>query len=255
MDLDAISCQSRIELLDFVRGLTLVSMIFYHLCYNLYYLFDHSALIPWFSSAVGGFWQETICVSFLLLAGVCAHFTRRPYLRTLKLAGCALLITVVTWLAMPGELIVFGILHCMTLCTLFFAVCQPLLRRIPPGAGLVITLLLYAVTFSVPRGTLGIGALSVALPRSWYASYWLSILGLLSPDFFSADYFPIFPYLFVFLGGYYLYPYIAALPRRIRSLRCPPINFLGRHSLFLYLLHQPVLYGAMLLFFCIFSVG
>ena len=249
MEIELSPRRGRIELLDLIRGLTLISMILYHLCYNLYYLFGLRAQLIWYPSAIGGFWQETICVSFLILAGACTHFMRRPYLRAFKLAGCALLITVVTWIAMPGELIVFGILHCMTLCTLFFAVCRPLLRRIPPAAGLFLSVLFYVVTFSVPYGTLGIGSLSTALPRSWYVSYWLSIFGFLSPDFFSADYFPIFPYLFVFLSGYYLYPYIAALPERLRGLRCAPLNFLGRHSLIIYLLHQPVLYGAMLLLF------
>lgn len=249
MDFNLSPPRFRIELLDLIRGATLISMIFYHLCYNLYYLFGRDAWIPWYPSAIGGIWQETICLSFLLLAGVCTHFMRHTWRRLALLAGSALLITLVTWLITPGELIVFGILHCMTLCTLVFLIARPLLRRIPPSAGLLLTFVCFLTTVSVPRGTFGIGPLSILLPRSWYVSYWLSIFGLLSPDFYSADYFPIFPYLFIFLCGYFLYSYIIMLPESILHLRCRPLNWLGRHSLLVYLLHQPILFGVMQLLF------
>ena len=74
---------------------------------------------------------------------------------------------------------------------------------------------------------------------------WLYPLGFPGPGFSSADYFPLLPWLFLFLVG-------AALGgwcldhRESRLLTAPlprALTFPGRRSLLIYLLHQPVLYG------------
>ena len=107
--------------------------------------------------------------------------------------------------------------------------------------------MLFLFTYHVPQHFLGIGPFQITLPSAWYVSYWLSLVGLLSPDFYSADYFPIFPYLFLFLAGYFLGK--LPLPDWMRRSHCRPLARLGQHSLIIYLLHQPILYGAMLPFF------
>lgn len=237
----------RYAVLDTLRGLTLLSMILYHLCYNLNYIFG--VPLPWYRSAGAQLWQLSICGTFLLLAGVCTHLTRRPFRRALRVGAAALLVSLVTYFFMPSELIVFGILHCMTWCLLFFAVARPLLRKIPTKTGLIVSLLLFAATYRVPRRYLLFQPFAIPLPQSWYLSYWLSVVGLLSPDFISADYFPIFPYMFLFLAGHFLGRGLNRLPESVRSFSIPPLSALGRHSMAVYLLHQPVLYGVMALIF------
>lgn len=237
----------RYTVLDTLRGLTLLSMILYHLCYNLNDIFG--VPLPWYRSAGTQLWQLSICGTFLLLAGVCTHLTRRPFRRALRVGAAALLVSLVTYCFMRSELIVFGILHCITWCLLFFAVARPLLRKIPVKTGLIVNILLFAATYRVPRRYLLFQPFAIPLPQSWYLSYWLSVIGLLSPDFSSADYFPIFPYMFLFLAGHFLGRWLDRLPESVRSFSIPPLSALGRHSMAVYLLHQPVLYGVMTLIF------
>ena len=66
----------------------------------------------------------------------------------------------------------------------------------------------------------------------------------------STDYFALLPWLFLFWAGYFLYGVVGR--QRMEPLHrsvCPPLGWLGRHSLLLYLLHQPVIYGVLLVAF------
>lgn len=236
---------TRYLFLDELRGLAILNMILFHLCWNIDHLLNIP--LPWYHGTAAHVWQLYICGSFLLLAGMCIHYTRHLARHILTLGGAAVLITVVTYLAGSETLIVFGILHCMTLCFLCYLLLRPLLLRLPAIPGLVLALMLFLFTYHVPQHFLGIGPFQITLPSAWYVSYWLSLVGLLSPDFYSADYFPIFPYLFLFLAGYFLGK--LPLPDWMRRSHCRPLAWLGQHSLIIYLLHQPILYGAMLPFF------
>lgn len=233
----------RYAVLDTLRGLALVGMILYHLCYNLHFIFGVS--LPWFQSAGAQFWQILNSGLFLLLAGICTHLTRKPYRRTLRVGAAALLVSLITFFFTPQECIVFGILHCMTWCMLFFAVFRSMLCKIPTVPGLICSVFLFALTYHVPQKYLLFEPFAIPLPESWYVSYWLSVIGFLSPDFVSADYFPIFPYLFLFLSGHFLGRWLHYLPESIRSFSVRPLAALGRHSMMIYLAHQPVLYGFM----------
>ena len=238
---------SRFTGLDTLRGFTLISMILYHICYNLAYIF-HIPL-PWYHTIGAHLWQLSICCTFLLLAGVCTHFTRRPVQRALRIGAAALTVTIVTYIFMPRELIVFGILHCMTWCLFSYAALEKLLRRVPQKFGLICSILLFFATFHVPQKYLLYQPFAIPLPQQWYLSYWLSIFGFISPDFFSADYFPIFPYIFLFFAGHFLGYQLYRLPKDIKDFSIRPLAFLGRHSLLVYLLHQPIVYGIMLFIF------
>lgn len=231
--------------LDELRGFSLISMIVFHFCWNIDHLLHIE--LTWYHTTGAHIWQFSICAVFLLLAGLCIHFTRRLTRHIITLAICALSITAVTWFTGPHTLVVFGILHCMTLCFLCYLLLRPLLRHIPTVPGLLISLLLFCFTYAVPYRYLGFPFLRIPLPNEWYASYWLSLLGLLSPDFYSSDYFPIFPNLFLFLAGYFLG--CLRLPDWMQKSHCRPLAWLGQHSLIIYLLHQPILYFCMLPFF------
>lgn len=236
---------ARYLFLDELRGLALLNMILFHVCWNVEALLDIP--LPWYHTFGAHAWQLYICGSFLLLAGLCLHYTRHLFRHILTLAVCSALITFATWLAGSETLVTFGILHCMTLCFLCYVVLRPLLRKIPAGLGLFITLLLFAFTYHITQHYLGLGPFQIPLPDEWYTSYWLSPLGLRAPDFYSSDYFPFFPYIFLFLAGYFLGKF--SLPDWMRKSRSRPLAWLGQHSLIIYLLHQPILYGIMMPFF------
>lgn len=80
----------------------------------------------------------------------------------------------------------------------------------------------------------------------WYANYFTAFFGFLPFDFYSTDYFALLPWLFLFWAGYFLHFCMGR--QRMEPLRrsvCPALGWMGRHSLLLYLLHQPVIYGVL----------
>ena len=98
-------------------------------------------------------------------------------------------------------------------------------------------------------GFLGFAGVPVLhLPQGWYANTITTALGFPYPSFVSSDYFSLLPWLLLFWTGYHLYrlrPETPALP----DIRLPGLMAMGRHSLVIYLLHQPVIYGLLALIF------
>ena len=235
----------RIACLDELRGLLLILMAIYHAQWNLQYLFGHPQ--QWFIEWPGFLLQTGTSTAFIVLAGVCTHFCRRPYRRAALLIGIAGGITLVTTLFSPGQGILFGIIHLMAACQLLYAVTARFLKKIPPLFGVIFFAFLFLITYHLPERILGIYSLNlyIPLPAAWYQSSVLSVFGFLSPDFFSADYFPILPYVFPFFCGHFLGYWLNRIPDALTSPHCPPLGWLGRHSLLFYLAHQPLLLGAM----------
>lgn len=225
--------KKRIWELDVFRGIGLLIMIGIHIAYDLMELFR---VIPedglWFFS------QGWAGVLFLLLSGLCATMGHHPIRRGLTVLGCGCVVTAATagmyllgW-ADRGIMIYFGILHCLGVCMLLW----PLLKKLPPWADLLLGAALIAL-----------GSL---LTRPIAGSTWLLVpLGLYPPDFATSDYYPLLPYLGYFLIGAFLGKTlyknrVSLLPEAWnRLLPCRMLGFLGRHSLTVYMLHQPVLYA------------
>lgn len=182
---------------------------------------------------------------FIVISGVSATLGSRSFRRGLIVFGCGMVITAVTcgmvWLDMldSSNLILFGVLHLLGVCMMLY----PLLKKLPTW--------LLAV--------LGVGIVALGY---WFFSFYLSpaaegfdprqllfVFGLRLPGFAAGDYFPLFPHLGWFLLGIVL----GRTVYRDRQTRLPkvpanalPLRFLqfaGRHSLELYLIHQPVIFG------------
>ena len=135
----------RYALLDELRGLDLLSMIGYHACWDLIFLFGMSA--AWYTGWQGHLWQQSICWVFILLSGFCLPLGHRPLRRGLIVSGAGVLVTVVTLLFMPEDRVVFGVLTLLGAAMLITGLLQPLLQKIPAWAGLVVSLLLFAATY------------------------------------------------------------------------------------------------------------
>lgn len=239
--------RQRVVLYDELRGLMILSMLIYHLCYDLAELVRLPGM-EWFDSDAAGVWQLSICGTFLLISGACCTFSRSNLRRGLRLLGLGMLLTIVTALFVPDQLIVFGLLHFLGVAVLLTTLLAPLLRRIPTLSGIVGMLALFLLTDHLYAGWIGLSPqLSIALPDFLYQTDWLCFLGFYSPTFFSSDYFPLLPYLFLFWAGV-LFSRVQ-LPAWCFCSHCPPLAFLGRNTLWIYLLHQPVLYGILWLIF------
>ena len=229
-------------LLDTVRGVCILSMVAYHGMYDLVDIFGLPS--AWYTGLPGYIWQQSICWTFILLSGMCWQLSRRHVKRGLLLVGCGAAITLITWLVMPSQRILYGVLNLLGLSALLLIPLDKVFRKIPAWAGLVGALLLFALTKNVARGSLGFeGLVLCRLPRWLYATDLLAVVGFPSPSFWSTDYFPLLPWFFLFCAGYFLWSLLDKSPRAKAMLQpgLRPLSFLGRHSLAIYLIHQPAL--------------
>ena len=229
--------------LDTLRGMTLVSMMVYHACWDLVYLFRQDW--AWYRSFGAHLWQQSICWTFILLSGYCFHLGHHRLRRGLLSLGGGALVSAVSQVA--GSPIHWGVLTLLGAAALLTIPLDPLLRRLPARAGLAGSFCLFFLLREVNLGYLGFeGAALLTLPADWYQNSLTALLGFPGPDFFSADYFSLLPWLFLFWTGYFLY---RLRPEgEGRELRLPLVTTLGRHSLVAYLLHQPLIYGVLWMF-------
>ena len=232
----------RLAGLDTIRGITLLSMMLYHTCWDLVFLFGKK--IPGYSGLGGYVWQQSICWTFILLAGFCWSLGSHHLKRGLIVFGSGILITFVTLLVMPESRVIFGVLTLIGSCMLLLIPMEKLLLKLCAEIGLAGSFLLFLLFRNVNTGYLGSGNWNILkLPDGFYEN--LFYLGFPQKGFFSADYFSLLPWFFLFLTGFYLYQLVQKnhMMEKLFSWRVPGFDVIGRHSLLIYLLHQPVVFG------------
>lgn len=242
--------EKRYHLVDALRGLALVNMLGMHFLYDVNVVFGREA--RWYLRPGVVLWQQAICWSFILIAGFSFHWGRRRNLRRgLLLNACGLAVTAVTVLAVPEEAIWFGILNFMGCAVLLTIPLEKLLRRAPPVPGLALCFLLFLLLYRIGSGSVGLGAWRVPLPEELYRLRLLAPLGFPDPGFRSSDYFPLLPWYPLFLCGWFLGALFERRPRwqRLARTRVPLLSAIGRKTIWVYLLHQPVLMGLCWLLF------
>ncbi|HXH73631.1 MAG TPA: heparan-alpha-glucosaminide N-acetyltransferase [Bacteriovoracaceae bacterium] len=211
----------RATYLDNLRGVAVYWMILFHFCYDMRVV----GLTDWnFSS---GFWfafPRIIAFTFLFCVGLSLNFSHRPHvrwkalgMRSLKIGGAAAIVSLSTYLAFPEQWIYFGTLHCICLGSVLGALVVNH-RRFALFLLILILFTQYVLDFDI--------------------SYISSVLKRPSMDFI-----PIYPWFWAILSGMLIGPYLS----KIKALEnMPEISWLstpGRHSLKIYLLHQPLIYG------------
>lgn len=233
----------RYFLLDTLRGLTLINMLLYHFLWDLVYIADVS--IPWYHSRGAHIWQQSICRTFILLSGFCWSFGKSPLKRGLQVFWGGGLITLITMLLMPENLVLFGILTLLGSCMILMIPVDFICSKI--SNTVLWMLLLLAALAAFAAFYPGQGGYANLANGNLFTAY----LGFPGTGFYSTDYFPLLPWFFLFLAGYALHKislcfhWLEAdfLTRKI----FPPLTFMGQHCLLIYMLHQPVLYGITLL--------
>ncbi len=240
--------KQRIHLLDNLRGITFISMILYHTMWDLVYIFGVHA--PWYESDGAYWWQQSICWTFILLSGFCWSLGHRKLRRGLEVFGLSILISLVTVLLMPENLILFGVLNAIGTSMLVMIPLEKILSKWNPYVGLFLTFALFILTRNVNNGTLGFESWSfLPLPDSWYANMFTAYLGFPPHYFYSNDYFSVIPWIFLYQTGYFLHRVLKGYLPRLTMPPIPGIAWLGRHSLIVYALHQPIIYGVLWLMF------
>ncbi len=241
--------EGRVGLLDEVRGLSILLMVVYHLFFDLVYLYGLD--IPAFHSPILAFLQPFFAGVFIFISGVACRYSRNNLKRGVLCFALGLGLSAVTLLFVPEAAILFGILHFLGIAMMLYGLLHKAMDRVRPWLGAVIATVLFAVTYTLPKGTLGIGAVSFRLPDALYDTPFLFMLGLPGQGFFSADYFPLIPWLFLFLSGACFGVYVKEnrLPAWCYKTYVPPLAFVGRNTIWVYLLHQPVVYGVLYVVF------
>ncbi len=224
--------KKRIQSIDAMRGLAVVLMVVHHFLYDLCAFLD----APWwlFTNPVFDILHYVFAAVFIGLSGVSSRFSRSNIKRGAIVIAVAMVITLVTWfMDMP---IRFGVLHLLGVCMLFYGLTHKLWESIPAK----VMPLLCAVLLIL--SALAVKYIPISSDHLW-------MFGWYSPDFYSSDYFPIFPWIFVFLFGTWAGKYIreGRLPEKFYTFNIPVLPAIGRKALIIYIVHQPVLYGLTLL--------
>ncbi|MBI1205679.1 MAG: DUF1624 domain-containing protein [Azospirillum sp.] len=239
----------RAAAVDALRGAALVAMIGYHLCWDLTFFG-----LAGFALFTDPFWlglRNAILCSFLGLAGVSLVFGHRQGIRWPKaarrfavLAACAAAITAASSIFFPDSPILFGVLHHLALAGLlglaFVAVQAPITVMIAAAACVAAPWLLASPSFDGP---------------------WLNWTGLAAHEPTSNDFVPLLPWFAAVLTGIALarlMPEAASAALQVwRPASWPggALAWIGRRSLMVYLLHQPILMGTLYLFISAFGIG
>ncbi|MDK2824719.1 MAG: hypothetical protein PWP71_2637, partial [Clostridia bacterium] len=219
---------NRIWEIDFLRGVAIIFMSLFHLLYDLseFYKFNID-----YTSGVIDLMGETSALMFITLTGISCSLSKNNLKRGLKILFFALTITIVTYIYDVNTYINFGILHLLGISILL----HYLFRSLKTYQ------LLLAGTIIIIVGNI-FSQLSVS-------TNYLIPFGLTSPYYAALDYYPLLPYFGVFLYGMVLknvfYPQKRSLFKS--TFNDNLINMLGRHSLFIYLTHQPVILAILFL--------
>ena len=237
--------KNRIWELDALRGICILGMMVVHFVFDLNEFAGLGLTMP----GCFNFCQRYGHILFILISGICATLASRSFRRGVIVFCAGLLVTGVT-LFMVCVLkfnrslsIYFGILHLLGLCMILF----PLFKKLPVWALAV----LGASFVALGVWLAALEPVAVSFPSA--QGLLLGAIGIRPAGFYSGDYFPIFPNLGWFLLG-------AVLGRTVyrrRESLLSKVNadffllrffrFCGRHSLWIYLLHQPVLAGLTML--------
>ncbi|MEO6564643.1 MAG: heparan-alpha-glucosaminide N-acetyltransferase [Casimicrobiaceae bacterium] len=232
----AVAAPGRVAAIDNLRGLAIIAMVVYHFCFDL----RHFGFIT-ADMYRDPFWlhaRTAILSSFLLLAGISLVLAQRDargrdrfWRHVLRVAAAALLVSAASYVVFPQRYIWFGVLHAIAISLVLV---RPLISRPALALALGVALLVAGNTWSSP----------------WFDHRTWGWMGFMTAKPATEDYVPLVPWTgMILLGMALAYP----LQRNgFQALavfaRLPPwLGAMGRHSLAIYLIHQPLLFGALFL--------
>lgn len=225
--------KERIWEIDALRGLFIIFVVIIHLIFDLEYIYDYDLNLPkgyYFIQVNGG-------ILFILISGISITLGSKCVKRGLFVLCCGMIITLVTYILFPEITIVFGILHLLGVCMLLY----PTYKKLPSWA---------IALMAVPIVVIG-----YVFEKMNVSNPYLFAIGLTTADFNTGDYFPLFPHLGYFMFGVVLGRVLYKSKKSLMP-NFPKENFLirilqfcGRQSIWIYLLHQPVIYFALKLIF------
>ncbi len=239
---------NRIWELDFIRGLAILGMIFIHLNFSLgeYWGINILSGVPNFAKVVD-IVMEYGGLIFILISGICCCFSKNNLNRGLSLFFVAMVVTYVTFMYQiyvdPENIytVLFGVLHLLAVSMILGHFILKTSKK---------NIRLWALYF--------IAAVMIIFLGVYARKNHINIPVLcgysVDPYFISSDFFPVFPYTGWFILGIFIGKFFYLNGKRIikseiagKYFPIKQICFIGRHSLLIYLLHQPVIFGIIFL--------
>lgn len=217
----------RMLCLDTLRGVAILLMICHHIVYDLILYCGY----PWqlLYTVPVELLHYVSAGTFILLSGMVSCFSRNNIRRGAIVLFWAMVITLVT--SLMHMTVVYGILHFLGTAMVLYGLTRNLWQKLPLWAVAVFSLCGLLFTMPLDRGY------PTTIDHLW-------MFGFTTDTFSSADYFPLFPWLFLFLLGTALGSLVRKrTPECLYAVHVPLLTYLGQHSLVIYLIHQPILSG------------
>ena len=224
---------TRLTAVDALRGAAVCAMIAYHFCFDLNWFgvlhADFNRDLLWLSlRAIIVSWFMLLVGISLVLAQRAGISTTRYWRRIALIVACALLVTIASYVSFPKTFITFGILHCIAVASLLAwpVTGHPFVALIAGTAIVAVGLQVHVPMFDAP---------------------WFNWIGLMTHKPATEDYVPLFPWLGVALIGVAAGAWLSDKAFRplqpVTHIAPAWLTWLGRHSLLVYMVHQPVLLG------------
>jgi len=252
--------KKRVGFLDEVRGFAILCMVVYHVMFDLNEIFG--VKVPIFFDGWFYIVRDVFAGAFIFISGTVCRYSRD---NTKRGAQCFLLgmaVTFVTAFAAPDYPVMFGILHFLGICMIIFGLGSGKSEQngsfwdiLPAPVGIAVNVILFVFTLNIPTqpsGYIGFGSLfKINMPRFIYDAKLLFPLGFLSEDAAFGDYFPLLPWIFLFFAGAYFGVFVKDnnAPAFFYKTRVRFLAAAGRHTIWIYMLHQPIAYLILSLIF------
>ena len=226
--------KKRIWEVDALRFIAIILMLIYHLVFDLKEYLNVDVNYEEFHWYIIGISSAII---FMFISGVSSGLSKNPIKRGVQVLACGMLVTLVSFIFFKDMYIRFGILHFLGVCMII----SPALRKMDN-----LTLLLIGLACVITG--IYIENITINIP-------YLLPLGFKYRGFHSFDYYPLIPYLSVYILGILVYRNYYKERKSIfkKELYSNFIRKISEKSLFIYLIHQPIYYALILLYKYVFS--
>ncbi len=240
----------RVGIVDETRGIAVISMVIYHLYFDLVYFYGVNlgtlidTLMDW--------WQPLIAGTFIFVSGIAANYSRNNFKRGVLCFFVGMAFTFATAFITPNAPIYFGVLHLLGISMMIYGFIGAYTSRVPWVIGLILFALLYFLCLNIPHGYMGFTWLfTIPMPDALYGARLLFPLGFPAAGFSSLDYFPLLPHFLLFMSGASLGVLFKSgrAAKGMYMVRFSGLAFIGKHALLIYILHQPVLIAILDLLF------